>query len=152
VFTLFVSVISAYYIWLPRAVDYRVSCSQIPRCAFAGIRAHGPLVESSTSKPIGHDAPSLDMSNRKINLHLSRCELLNIPTETTRRLPTPSLPSPPGVHLRSNHESVNTQVALTRAPDLQRTGSDFDGNGIPDQVQTKQLLHKQELDKHFLLC
>jgi hypothetical protein len=28
--------------WLPRAVDFRVSCSQIPRRAFAGIRTHDP--------------------------------------------------------------------------------------------------------------
>jgi hypothetical protein len=32
--------------WLPRAVDFKVSCSQIPRRAFAGIRTHGHLVES----------------------------------------------------------------------------------------------------------
>jgi hypothetical protein len=35
--------------WLPRAVDVKVSCSQIPRHAFAGIRTHDPLVESPTS-------------------------------------------------------------------------------------------------------
>jgi hypothetical protein len=28
---------------------FKVSCSQIPRCAFAGIRTHDPLVESPTS-------------------------------------------------------------------------------------------------------
>jgi hypothetical protein len=32
--------------WLPRAVDFKVSCSQILRRAFAGIRTHDPLVES----------------------------------------------------------------------------------------------------------
>jgi hypothetical protein len=31
--------------WLPRAVDFKVSCSQIPRRAFARIRTHDPLVE-----------------------------------------------------------------------------------------------------------
>jgi hypothetical protein len=35
--------------WLPRAVDFKISCSQIPRRAFAGIRTHDPLVESPTS-------------------------------------------------------------------------------------------------------
>jgi hypothetical protein len=35
--------------WLPRAVDFKVSCSQIPRRALAGIRTHDPLVGSSTS-------------------------------------------------------------------------------------------------------
>jgi hypothetical protein len=34
---------------LPQAVDFKVSCSQIPRRAFAGIRTHDPLVESPTS-------------------------------------------------------------------------------------------------------
>jgi hypothetical protein len=32
-----------------QAVDFKVSCSQIPRRAFAGIRTHDPLVESPTS-------------------------------------------------------------------------------------------------------
>jgi hypothetical protein len=36
-------------LWLPRAVDLKVSCSKIPRRAFAGIRTHDPLVESPTS-------------------------------------------------------------------------------------------------------
>jgi hypothetical protein len=40
-------------VWLPRharAVDFKVSCSQIPRRAFARmIRTHDPLVESPTS-------------------------------------------------------------------------------------------------------
>jgi hypothetical protein len=35
--------------WLHRAVDLKVSCSQIPRRAFTGIRTHNPLVESPTS-------------------------------------------------------------------------------------------------------
>jgi hypothetical protein len=30
-------------LWIPRDVDFRVSCSQIPRCTFAGIRTHDPL-------------------------------------------------------------------------------------------------------------
>jgi hypothetical protein len=32
-----------------RAVDFKVSCSQIPRRAFAGILTHYPLVVSPTS-------------------------------------------------------------------------------------------------------
>jgi hypothetical protein len=32
--------------WLPCAVDFKVSCSHIPRRAFTGIRTHYPLVES----------------------------------------------------------------------------------------------------------
>jgi hypothetical protein len=32
--------------WLPWAVDFKVSCSQILRRAFVGIRTHDPLVES----------------------------------------------------------------------------------------------------------
>jgi hypothetical protein len=32
-------------LWLPQAVDFKVSCSQIPRRAFAGIRTHDPLVD-----------------------------------------------------------------------------------------------------------
>jgi hypothetical protein len=35
--------------WLPRAMDFKVSCSQIPRRAFTGIRTHDPLVESPMS-------------------------------------------------------------------------------------------------------
>jgi hypothetical protein len=35
--------------WLPRAVDFKVSCSQIPRRAFTGIQTHDTLVESPTS-------------------------------------------------------------------------------------------------------
>jgi hypothetical protein len=35
--------------WLPRAVHFKVSCSQIPLRTFAGIRTHDPLVESPTS-------------------------------------------------------------------------------------------------------
>jgi hypothetical protein len=46
--------------WLPRAVDLKVSCSQTPRRAFAGIRTHDPLAESPTSKPFGHDTPQID--------------------------------------------------------------------------------------------
>jgi hypothetical protein len=34
---------------LSRAVDFKVSCSHIPRHAFAGIRTHDPLVESPMS-------------------------------------------------------------------------------------------------------
>jgi hypothetical protein len=41
--------IMATPLWLPQAVDFKVSCSQIPRRAFAGIRTHDPLVESPTS-------------------------------------------------------------------------------------------------------
>jgi hypothetical protein len=37
------------FFWLPRAVDFKVSCSQIPRRAFAGIQTHDPLVASPTS-------------------------------------------------------------------------------------------------------
>jgi hypothetical protein len=33
---------------------FEVSCSQIPHCAFAGIRTHGPLVESDVLA-IRHD-------------------------------------------------------------------------------------------------
>jgi hypothetical protein len=33
----------------PRAVDFKVSCSKMPRRAFAGIRTHDPLVASPTS-------------------------------------------------------------------------------------------------------
>jgi hypothetical protein len=40
-----------------RAVDFKVSCSQILRRAFPGIRNHDPLVESPMSKPFGHGAP-----------------------------------------------------------------------------------------------
>jgi hypothetical protein len=36
-------------IMAPRAVDFKVSCSQIPRRAFAGIRTYDPLVENPTS-------------------------------------------------------------------------------------------------------
>jgi hypothetical protein len=35
--------------WLPRAVDFKVTCSQIPCRAFTGIRTHDPLYESPTS-------------------------------------------------------------------------------------------------------
>jgi hypothetical protein len=38
-----------YLFWLPRAVDFKVSCSQISRRAFVGIRTHDPLVENPTS-------------------------------------------------------------------------------------------------------
>jgi hypothetical protein len=42
--------------WLPRAVDFKVSCSQIPRRAFAGIRTHDPGWESDvlTIRPRWH--------------------------------------------------------------------------------------------------
>jgi hypothetical protein len=46
---------SAYYGY--PSCGSKVSCSQIPRRGFAGIRTHDPLVESPTSKPFGHDAP-----------------------------------------------------------------------------------------------
>jgi hypothetical protein len=39
---------SAYYGYT-RAVDFKVSCSQIPRRAFTGIRTHDPLVEGMMS-------------------------------------------------------------------------------------------------------
>jgi hypothetical protein len=39
--------------WLPRAVDFMVSCSQIPRRAFAGIRTHRPN-HSAIGHKIGH--------------------------------------------------------------------------------------------------
>jgi hypothetical protein len=39
---------SAYYGY-PELWDSKVSCSQIPRRALAGIRTHDPLVESPTS-------------------------------------------------------------------------------------------------------
>jgi hypothetical protein len=43
-------------LWLPRAVDLKVSCSKIPRRAFAGIRTHDPLTirpRRSTSQGFG---------------------------------------------------------------------------------------------------
>jgi hypothetical protein len=36
-------------LWLHRAVDFKASCSQIPRLAFAGIPTHNPSVQSPTS-------------------------------------------------------------------------------------------------------
>jgi hypothetical protein len=39
---------------LPHAMDFKVSCSQIPSRAFAGIRTHDPL---SGWENVGHDAP-----------------------------------------------------------------------------------------------
>jgi hypothetical protein len=37
--------------WLSRAVDFKVSCSQIPCRVFAGIRTHDPLVEIESDVP-----------------------------------------------------------------------------------------------------
>jgi hypothetical protein len=50
---------------IARAVDFKVSCSQIPRRAFTGIRTHDPLVESDVLSIRPHDAPQYCFANKR---------------------------------------------------------------------------------------
>jgi hypothetical protein len=58
--------------WLPRAMDFKVSCSQIPRRAFAGIRTHDPLVESDVlTIRLRHSTPGLNLGRFSPWYHLN---------------------------------------------------------------------------------